>query len=95
MRLAAIRDQWRRVIAKNPNRSNRINRIGYQIRKPVSIFRENRKPNAKQRKSANRNEHQSRKTDLKISQNRKTENPDAPLNDNYDFSFDLTSGRSG
>ena len=71
------------------------NRIGYQIRKPVSIFRENRKPNAKQRKSANRNEHQSRKTDLKISQNRKTENPDAPLNDNYDFSFDLTSGRSG
>ena len=26
------------------------NRIGYQIRKPVSIFRDNRKPNAKKRK---------------------------------------------
>ena len=67
------------------------NRIGYQIRKPVSIFRENRKPNAKQRKIRkpamnNKTEklkffwHKNRKTDLKNSQNRKTENPNAPHN---------------
>ena len=65
------------------------NRIGYQIRKPVTIFRGNRKPYANNRKSANRNEHQNgktevfwhknRKTDLKNSQNRKTENPNASL----------------
>ena len=53
------------------------NRIEYQIRKPVNIFRENRKPNAKIRKI--RNEHQNRKTDLKCSQNRKTKNPNASL----------------
>ena len=40
------------------------NCIGYQIRKPVSIFRENRKPNAKNGKSANRNEHQNWKTEV-------------------------------
>ena len=37
---------------RNPNRSNRKtkNRIGHQIRKPVNIFRENRKSDAKKRK---------------------------------------------
>ena len=51
---------------RNPNRSNRKNRncIGYQIRKPVNIFRENRKPNAKSGKSANHNEHQNRETEV-------------------------------
>ena len=52
----AIQDQWRRVIAaqieeKPGTQIGQIgkteNRIGYQIRKPVSIFRENRKPKAK------------------------------------------------
>ena len=40
------------------------NRIGYQIQKPVSTFRENQKPNAKNGKSANRNEHQNREAEV-------------------------------
>ena len=40
------------------------NRIGYQIRKPVSIFRENRKSHAKKRKSAMRNGLQNEKTEV-------------------------------
>ena len=52
------------------------NRIGYQIRKPVSISRENRNKMLNNGKSANRNGHQNRKTDLKIA---KTENPNVPL----------------
>ena len=65
------------------------NCIGYQSRKPVSIFCENRKPNAKKRKIRKpqwppnrKNEvfwHKNRKTDLKRSQNCKTENPKSPL----------------
>ena len=61
MRLAAIRDQWRRVITaqieEKPEpeivqigKPKTENRIEFQIRKPVNIFRENRKPNAKIRK---------------------------------------------
>ena len=53
------------------------NRIEYQIRKPVNIFRENRKPNAKIRKICKPQRTPNRKTDLKCSQNRKTKNPNA------------------
>ena len=59
------------------------NRIGYQNRKPVSIFREKRNQMLKYEKSVNRNEHQNRffgtkteKTFLKIA---KTKNPNAPF----------------
>ena len=54
----AIQDQWRRVIAaqieeKPGTQIGQIgkteNRIGYQIRKPINIFRENQKPNFKKR----------------------------------------------
>ena len=55
------------------------NRIEYQIRKPVNIFRENRKPNAKIRKICKPQRTPNRKTDLKCSQNRKTKNPNASL----------------
>ena len=65
------------------------NCIEYQIRKPVNIFRENRKPNANiwkirnpQRTPNRKTEvfwHKNRKTDLKYSQNRKNQNPNAPL----------------
>ena len=65
------------------------NCIGYQIRKPVRIFRENRKPNAKKRKIRKpqwppklKNWSfwcKNRITDLENSQNRKTENHNAPL----------------
>ena len=58
MRLAAIRDQWRREIAAQIEETGTQigqigkteNHIGYQIRKPVGIFREKRKPDAKKRK---------------------------------------------
>ena len=55
MRLAAIRDLWRRVIAaqieEKPEPIGKTeNRIEYQIRKPVNSFRGKRKPNAKIRK---------------------------------------------
>ena len=95
MRLAAIRDLWRRVIAaqieEKPEPIGKTeNRIEYQIRKPVNSFRGKRKPNAKIRKmrkpqrtpKVEKTEvfwHKHRITDLKYSQNRKTENPDAPL----------------
>ena len=51
------------------------NRIGYQIREPVSIFRENRKPNAKRGKSTNDNEQRNRKTEKPIQKTAKTAKP--------------------
>ena len=73
MRLAAIRDQWRHVIAaqieeKPEPKMGQIgkteNRIEYQIRKPVSIFRENRKPNALIRKIRKPQRPPNRKTEV-------------------------------
>ena len=73
------------------NRKNQ-NRIRYQIRKPVSIFRENWRPHAKKRKIWKprwtpkpkrrffwRRNRKKRKTDLKNSQNCRTEYPNALL----------------
>ena len=80
MRLAAIWDQWRRVIAaqiaeKPEPKMGQIgkteNRIEYQIRKPVNI--------AENPQTAATAKPKNRKTDQKNCQNRKTENPDAPL----------------
>ena len=94
MRLAAIRDLCRRVIAaqieEKPEPIGKTeNRIEYQIRKPANSFRGKRKPNAKIRKMRKPQRtpkpktevfwHKNRITDLKYSQNRKTQNPDAPL----------------
>ena len=81
MRLAAIWDQWRRVIAaqiaeKPEPKMGQIgkteNRIEYQIRKSANRSdRQTEKPKFFW--------HKNRKTDQKNCQNRKTENPDAPL----------------
>ena len=83
------------------------NRIGYQIRKPVSVFRENWKPNAKKKKRKIRKPqgHQNRKievferkTDKKNSQNRKPENPNAPLSsmqDAYHLDFEIDLAHRG
>ena len=49
------------------------NHIGYQIRKPVCIFRPKKNQMLKNGKSANRNEHQNRKTDVFWNKNRKTD----------------------
>ena len=49
------------------------NRIEYQILKPVNIFRENRKPNAKIRKICKPQEHQNRETEAFRHKNRKTD----------------------
>ena len=77
MRLAAIRDRWRRVIAaqieeKPEPKMGQIgkteNRIEYQIRKPVNIFRENRKPNALIRKIRKPQRPPNRKTEVFLAQ---------------------------
>ena len=69
------------------------NHIRYQIWKPISIFYENWKPNAKKWKIQKPKWtvkpknwsfwHKNRKTDLKNSLNHKTENPNAPLLNAY------------
>ena len=83
------------------------NRIGYQIRKPVSVFRENWKPNAKKKngKSANRKDTKTEKSKFlnekpikKNSQNRKPENPNAPLSslqDAYHLDFEIDLAHRG
>ena len=58
------------------------NRIGYQIRKPVNIFRENRKPNAKKRKMNTKTKETKffgTKTEKPFQKKAKTENSNAPL----------------
>ena len=96
-----IRDQWsmeapncrsdRRETGTQVGKIGKTeNHIGYQIRKPVSIFRENRKPNGKKRKIRQPQLTPKLKTEVfwhknrkllaqKNNQNRKTENPNAPL----------------
>ena len=88
MRLAAIRDQLRRVNCRSDRRETGTqidqirkteNRIEYQIRKPAGIFAKTENQMLNNGKSANLNEYKNRKTDLKNSQTAKTENPNAPL----------------
>ena len=92
MRLAAIRDQWRRVNCRSDRRETGTqidqirkteNRIEYQIRKPAGIFAKTENQMLNNGKSANLNEYKNRKTDLKNSQTAKTENPNAPLKQPY------------
>lgn len=78
MRIAAIQDQWKRVIATQERRETGTqidligktkNRIAYQIRKPVGVFCEKRKAKSenqmlKNGKFANRNERHNRKTEV-------------------------------
>ena len=53
------------------------NRIGYQIRRPVSVLAKTENQMLKNGKSASRNEHQNRKSDQKIAitENRKSQCP--------------------
>ena len=92
MRLAAIRDQLRRVNCRSDRRETGTqidqirkteNRIEYQIRKPAGIFAKTENQMLNNGKSANLNEYKNRKTDLKNSQTAKTENPNAPLKQPY------------
>ena len=84
MRLAAIRDQWsmeapncrsdRRETGTQVGKIGKTeNHIGYQIRKSVSIFRENRKPNAKKRKIRQPQLTPKLKTEVFWHKNRKTD----------------------
>ena len=83
------RSDRRETGTRNSSNRKTENRIEFQIRKPVNIFRENRKPNAKIRKirkpqwtpkPKNRSFlAQKPKAILKIAKTAKIENPNAPL----------------
>ena len=93
MRLADIRDQWRRVNCRSFRRETGT-QID-QIRKPAGIFAKTENQMLNNGKSANLNEYKNRKTDLKNSQNRKNRKsqcpPQAAILERRLFAFVLVS----